>query len=110
MVPAEQKWIGVEQGHFMNRPGKQELDPAILKMANRIVVDSREQCFDYGETSHALKAEMISEGIVDEIGEIIAGCKPGRLNESEIPIADLTGLGVQDLEIALAFREILENK
>ena len=93
-----------------DRPGKQELDPAILKSADRIIVDSRKQCFNYGETFHALKTGMIAEDVVDEIGEIIAGNKQKRVSESEITVADLTGLGIQDLEIALAFREILEQK
>ena len=53
---------------------------------------------------------MIAEDVVDEIGEIIAGNKQKRVSESEITVADLTGLGIQDLEIALAFREILEQK
>jgi ornithine cyclodeaminase len=92
-----------------DRPGKQELDPAILKSANRIIVDSRKQCFNYGETFHAIKTGMITEDIVDEIGEIIEGGKQGRISESEITVADLTGLGIQDLEIALAFREVLEK-
>lgn len=52
---------------------------------------------------------MISEDFVDEIGEIIGGSKPRRASESEVTVADLTGLGIQDLEIALAFREILEK-
>lgn len=92
-----------------DRPGKQELDSSILKRADRIVVDSREQCFKYGETFCAIQAGMISKEAIFEIGEIIAGKKQGRVSENEITIADLTGLGVQDLEIALGFREVLEN-
>jgi ornithine cyclodeaminase len=92
-----------------DRPGKQELDVGILKLANRIIVDSRKQCFSYGETSSAINSGMISKDLVNEIGEIIGGTKPGRINESEITVADLTGLGIQDLEIALAFRELLEK-
>ena len=92
-----------------DRPGKQELESGILKLANRIVVDSRKQCFNYGETSHALNTGMISKELVNEIGEVIGGTKSGRISESEITVADLTGLGIQDLEIALAFREILEK-
>lgn len=91
-----------------DRPGKQELDSSILKLADRIVVDSRAQCFNYGETFCALQAGMISKSRVDEIGEIIAGKKQKRISEDEITIADLTGLGVQDLEIALGFWEALK--
>lgn len=92
-----------------DRPGKQELDPTILKSANRVIVDSRKQCSNYGETFHAIKAGMIAEDTIDEIGEIIGGSKQGRINEYEITVADLTGLGIQDLEIAVAFKEILEK-
>jgi ornithine cyclodeaminase len=89
--------------------GKQELDSSILKLADRIIVDSRAQCFSYGETFCALQARMISKNNVDEIGEIISGNKQRRRSEDEITIADLTGLGVQDLEIALGFWEALKN-
>lgn len=84
-----------------DRPGKQELDPAILQMADRVIVDSRAQCMHYGETSYAIGTGMISKENVDEIGEIISGVKPARCNEQEITVADLTGLGIQDLMIAL---------
>jgi ornithine cyclodeaminase len=92
-----------------DRPGKQELDPALLKFADRLVVDSRLQCLNYGEMFCALSEGMISEDKIVEIGEIIAGLKSGRINENEITIADLTGLGVQDLEIALGFYNALNK-
>lgn len=92
-----------------DRPGKQELDPGILKLADRLIVDSRNQCFSYGETSHALNTGLISKDHINEIGEVIVGTKSGRTSDSEITVADLTGLGIQDLKIALAFREKLEK-
>lgn len=92
-----------------DRPGKQELDSGILKMADRIIVDSKEQCFQYGETFCAIQDKAISKDRVDEIGEVIAGNKQPRINEDEITIADLTGLGVQDLVIALTIRKGLEE-
>jgi ornithine cyclodeaminase len=92
-----------------DRPGKQELDPGILKRANRIIVDSRKQCFNYGETFYAVHTGMISKDVVSEIGEVIAGTQSRRMSDSEITVADLTGLGIQDLEIALAFRKILDH-
>ncbi len=89
-------------------PGKQELDPVILKNAKRIIVDSRLQCFEYGETFCALNAGMIAKSQVEELGELVAGYKPARETEDEITIADLTGLGIQDLEIALGIKQLLE--
>ncbi len=89
-------------------PGKQELDPVIFKKAKRIIVDSRLQCFAYGETFCALKACMIAKSQVEELGELVAGYKSARETEDEITLADLTGLGIQDLEIALGFKQLLE--
>lgn len=93
-----------------DRPGKQELDPSILELANRVIVDSRLQCFSYGETFCAIQSERLLKSKVDEIGEIILGTKPGRINDEEITVADLTGLGIQDLEIGVAFYQFLSKK
>jgi ornithine cyclodeaminase len=38
---------------------------------------------------------------VDELGEIVAGLKPGRRSADEITICDLTGTGAQDTAIAV---------
>lgn len=92
-----------------DRPGKQELDPAILQRADRLIVDSRAQCFQYGETFGALSAGLMTKERIAELGEVIAGTQPGRQHEDEITVADLTGLGIQDLEIALAFKEVLDQ-
>ena len=35
-----------------------------------------------------------------ELGEIVAGLKPGRTSAEQITIADLTGVGFQDTAIA----------
>lgn len=88
-------------------PGKQELDPGILKKADLIVVDSRSQCADHGETFYAISQGLISPTGVYEIGEVITGKAPRRTNDSQITIADLTGLAVQDLKIAEAIYRLL---
>lgn len=93
-----------------DRPGKQELDPAILGLADRVVVDSRIQCLNYGETHCALKAGTLSQKRIEEIGEIISGQREKRISDDQITIADLTGLGIQDLEIATAFHEFFEKE
>jgi ornithine cyclodeaminase/alanine dehydrogenase len=38
--------------------------------------------------------------ISGELGDIILGRKPGRENDRQISVADLTGLGVQDAAAA----------
>lgn len=81
-------------------PGKQELDPAILADADKIVVDNRKQCLKYGEMQHAASAGVEPDRIYAELGEIAAGMKPGRSSSEELIVVDLTGVGVQDAAVA----------
>lgn len=78
-------------------PGKQELDEACLRRADLVVADWRAQCAAFGELKHA-------KGIAvhGELGELVAGRKPGRSDDAQITIADLTGVGFQDTAIAAA--------
>jgi ornithine cyclodeaminase len=82
--------------------GKQELDPQIVARAGVIVVDSREQCSKYGEISHALSAGLIQSAALRELGELLA--QKGRTRDDadsmQITIADLTGVAVQDAQVA----------
>jgi ornithine cyclodeaminase len=84
-------------------PGKQELSPDCLARADLVVVDRLDQCAAFGELRHAIDAGLMEPGDVHaQLGEIAAGCKPGRTGDSEITIADLTGVGFQDTAIASA--------
>lgn len=88
--------------------GKQELDPMIFEKADRIVVDSRSQCSLFGDTSYALKAHIIADKDMKELGEIIHSPLLRRSSDQEITIADLTGIAIQDLQIAsLAYETLL---
>jgi ornithine cyclodeaminase len=82
-------------------PGKQELDADCLARADVVVVDRLNQCARFGELSHALAADLLREEEVrGQLGEIVAGRKPGRIRDDEITICDLTGVGFQDTAIA----------
>ena len=81
-------------------PGKQEHDPALIARADIRVVDSRSQCFEYGDSSHALKAKLVTEAQFHELGEVIARPALGRTADSQITFADLTGVAIQDIQIA----------
>jgi ornithine cyclodeaminase len=89
-------------------PGKQELDVAILAQADVVVADSISQCLIRGEISRALKAGQIQEEQLKELGDIIAGREEGRTSESQITVADLTGVAVQDIKIASAVYRALK--
>ncbi len=82
--------------------GKQENDPAIIVRADVRVVDSRSQCFEHGDSSHAVKAHLIAENQFIELGELIADPRLGRTSDSQITFADLTGVAIQDIQIAEA--------
>ncbi|TIT56956.1 MAG: ornithine cyclodeaminase family protein, partial [Mesorhizobium sp.] len=76
---------------------KNEIAPAILRMADLYVADSAKQTRRLGELHHAIAAGVMAAGAeVTELGQIIAGEKHGRRSASDITIADLTGTGVQD--------------
>jgi ornithine cyclodeaminase len=78
-------------------PGKRELDPKTLARAT-VIVDSRVQCIDHGESSWAIEAGLISEDSLIELGTLLT--KPIAFDDAQIVIADLTGVALQDLEIA----------
>jgi len=78
--------------------GKQELDPQILRDADVLAVDSVDQCARLGELQHA--PEQRRRAV--ELGRICAGAVPGRTDETQLTVCDLTGLGAQDVAAANA--------
>jgi len=89
-------------------PDKQELDSDILAKADVVVADSIAQCRLRGEIHKALEAGRIREDRCVELGAIIAGKAQGRTSESQITVVDLTGVAVQDVEIATSvYRALL---
>ena len=85
---------------------KNELHPGVLEAADRYYCDRVSQVAVLGELHHALKAGVFSEADVGaELGEVIAGVKPGRSGDAEITLCDLTGTGAQDTAIATLARQ-----
>jgi ornithine cyclodeaminase len=91
-------------------PDKQELDPGILALADRVVADSISQCKIRGEIAHALRAGTIQESDLVELGNVISGDAPGRTGPDQITVADLTGVAVQDIQIAEAVYRALRDR
>ena len=108
-TPSKEPYIRaewVEPGTHITTVGsdegdKQELDSSIYHKA-KVVVDKRE----VASNKKYLKPELIYA----EIGEIIAGMKPGRTNPDEITIMDSTGLGIQDVAAGLAAYRLAKEK
>ena len=108
------EWI--QEGVHINAigadgPGKQELDPFIVKRADKVVVDSLNQCRIIGEIQHALADGLITEDdVYAEIGQILIGEKKGRETNEEITLFDATGLAVQDIAAAnIVFKQAKEK-
>jgi ornithine cyclodeaminase/alanine dehydrogenase-like protein (mu-crystallin family) len=78
--------------------GKQELDPEILRRADVVAADSIEQCRRLGELQHA--RDVVDDAV--ELGRICSREAPGRTSPEQITVADLTGVGVQDVAAANA--------
>ena len=80
--------------------GKQELEAEVLTRADRVVADSVSQCVDHGECFHAVQAGQIEEGSILELGDVIKNPEIGRTSEDQITVVDLTGVAIQDIQIA----------
>jgi ornithine cyclodeaminase/alanine dehydrogenase len=82
--------------------GKQELDPQLLAQS-KVVVDILDQAAHVGELHYALEQGLMRrEEIYGELGQIVAGHKPGRTAENETFIFDSTGTAMQDVAAASA--------
>jgi ornithine cyclodeaminase len=80
--------------------GKQELPAELFGRAAVLAVDSRAQCLDHGDSSYAFRAGLVPKERFVELGELIVDRKLARTHDDQITIADLTGLAVQDIQIA----------
>ena len=89
--------------------GKQELQAELLAKADRVVADSVSQCVDHGECFHAVKDNMVEEGSILELGNVIKTPGLGRTSEDQITVADLTGVAIQDIQIAKMVNQVLQS-
>jgi len=80
-----------------DNPEKSEIEPALMKKA-RVVTDLTEQASYMGDLYHAIKAGAMRAGDVwAELGELVAGTKPGHSAPEEITLFDGSGVGIQDV-------------
>jgi len=80
-------------------PGKEELDPAILRRAE-VFVDDPAQAVHSGEINVPISRGIYREAdLAGTLGELVIG-KKHRRNADAITVFDSTGLAIQDLAIA----------
>lgn len=86
-------------------PEKREVDTITIRRANRIVVDSRQDCLEEAGDLIIPNAKIDAE-----IGEIINGNKPGRQSDDEITFFKSVGVAVQDAVAASVVLKEAETK
>ena len=85
------------------RPDWRELDDETLRRA-RLFVDSREAAFR--ESGDVIAAGQACA----EIGEVVAGLRPGRTSAEEITVFKSVGLGIEDVAAAdLVYRKAIAD-
>lgn len=89
---------------------KQELHVDVFGRADIVVCDDMKQVFRLGELHHALDVGTLSpEDDIIQLGELTSGRRQGRQDDEQVTVCDLTGVGVQDTQIArLAFHKAIE--
>jgi ornithine cyclodeaminase/alanine dehydrogenase-like protein (mu-crystallin family) len=112
-TPARRAFVAledIEPGTFLaavgaDNPEKQEVDPALLARST-LVVDVLDQCAEIGELHHALASGAMTRAQVHaELGDVVAGRRPGRTRPDEITIFDSSGTALQDVAAAVAVYE-----
>jgi ornithine cyclodeaminase/alanine dehydrogenase-like protein (mu-crystallin family) len=89
-------------------PGKAEIAVDEL-LRTRIFADDWEQASHNGELVHAVEAGKLERDGMTELGAVLTHSAQGRTSDDEITTFDSTGLAIQDLAIALAAVEQLDD-
>jgi ornithine cyclodeaminase len=98
------EWIA--PGTHVNAAGsnsllRREIDEATVLKANPVVVDSRPSAMkEAGDLLPALEKGRLHVGMLTELGEVIAGTRPGRTNPEQVTLFESQGMAMQDLIIA----------
>ena len=81
--------------------GKQEVEAALLARAE-VFTDEVAQSVSLGEAQHAIKAGLIAESDIAQLGAVINDTHGGRSVPGAVTLFDGTGVGLQDLAVAAA--------
>ncbi len=104
------EWIA--PGTHVNAAGsnsllRREIDEATVRKADPIVVDSRPSAIkEAGDLLPALEKGRIHAGGLTELGEVIAGIRPGRTSAGQVTLFESQGMAMQDLIVAARLLEL----
>lgn len=80
---------------------RRELDEKAIQKASLVCVDSRATALrEAGDLLPALEKGRLHEGQLVELGEIVAGIRPGRSTPEQITLFESQGMAIQDLAVA----------
>lgn len=80
-------------------PGKQELDPTLLREAT-VVVDDSAQAIHGGEINVPIRRKQFRQAQIHAtLGEVLLGRRRGRRSDAEITVFDSTGLAIHDVAL-----------
>lgn len=97
-------WL--ERGTHINAAGsnslvRREIDEATVLKADVVVVDSRATAMkEAGDLLPAIEKGRLHAGALTELGEVIAGARPGRARADQTTLFESQGMAIQDLVIA----------
>jgi len=98
------EWVA--PGTHINAAGsnsllRREIDEATVAKAHVVVVDSRPSAQkEAGDLLPALEKGRLHLGALTELGEVIAGTRPGRTSPDQVTLFESQGMAMQDLIIA----------
>ena len=82
----------------------------LVAAADVVAIDSRAQCFDHGEAWYAERAGLLDRARVVKLGDLVLAHASGRTREDQLTLADLTGLAIQDIQLARLACDSLQRR
>ncbi len=103
----EDQWLPfawLQPGTFLANVSLMDAHDDVYLRADKVVIDDWDQCNREGKTIHRLaQAGLLSrEGVHAELGQVLAGFRPGRESDEEIVVLNPMGLAVEDVACAQA--------
>jgi ornithine cyclodeaminase len=84
-----------------NSLARQELPEEAVRCADVICVDAREIAQrEAGDLMPLLEKGRTQPGRWVELGEVVAGIRPGRTGEAQITLFESQGMAIQDIAVA----------
>ena len=80
---------------------RREIDEKTIARADLVCVDSRATALaECGDLLPPLEKGRLHAGQLVELGEIVAGVRPGRLSAQQVTLFESQGMAIQDLAVA----------